>query len=86
MMEAARQAKAIATAKVDNTLYDLICEKPGSSIYDLAKSLSWSTGKVHGSIIRLKKDNWVHIDREVKNGRYITKITAIPYHEAKLYQ
>ena len=45
-MQAARDARARETSDTDYRLYEVINKKPGSSVYELAKELAWSSGKV----------------------------------------
>jgi len=59
----------------------LINKLPGLSIYDLAKETGWSSGKVHGSIQRLKKERLVHTERTTRNGRAILKVHAADWSE-----
>jgi len=47
----------------DYELYKVIYRKPGASIYELAKELGWSSGKVSGSVRRLEKDNWIKTEK-----------------------
>ena len=80
-MQAARDARARERSDTDYRLYEVITKKPGSSAYDLAKELGWSSGKVHGSVRRLEKDNWVRIEKAERDGRSVLKITSVKWHE-----
>ena len=80
-MQAARDARARERSDTDYRLYEVINKKPGSSAYDLAKELGWSSGKVYGSARRLEKDNWVRIDKAERDGRSVLKITSVSWHE-----
>jgi len=80
-MQAARDARARERADTDYKLYEVINKKPGSSAYDLAKELGWSSGKVYGSARRLEKDNWVRIEKAERGGRSVLKITPVRWYE-----
>lgn len=80
-MQAARDARARERSDTDYRLYEVINKKPGSSAYDLAKELGWSSGKVHGSVRRLEKDNWVRIEKAERDGRSVLKIMSVKWHE-----
>lgn len=80
-MQAARDARARERSDTDYRLYEVINKKPGSSAYDLAKELGWSSGKVYGSVRRLEKDNWVRIEKAERDGRSVLKITSVSWHE-----
>lgn len=59
-------------AKTDWTMYELVNKTPGLSVYALARSLGWTTGKAYGSIRRLKEKNLVYTHETEKNGRLVT--------------
>ena len=46
----ARDARVREGLDTDYELYKVINKKPGSSIYELAKELGWSSGTVYGSV------------------------------------
>lgn len=80
-MQAARDARARERSDTDYKLYEVINKKPGSSVYELAKELGWSSGKVYGSVHRLEKDNWVRIEKAERDGRSVLKIMSVSWHE-----
>jgi len=80
-MQAARDARARERADTDYRLYEAINKKPGSSVYELAKELAWSSGKVYGSARRLEKDKWVRIKKAERDGRSVLKIMSVSWHE-----
>jgi DNA-binding MarR family transcriptional regulator len=80
-MQAARDARARETSDTDYSLYEVINKTPGSSVYELAKELGWSSGKVYGSVRRLEKDNWVQIEKAERDGRSVLKIMSVKWHE-----
>ena len=62
----------------DYKLYGVICKKPGSGVYELAKVLGWSSDKVYRSIRRLVRDGWI---MAVRDGRSALKIMPVKWHE-----
>ena len=71
---AAIDARITEGLDTDYELYKLINKNPGRSIYDLAKETGWSSGKVHGSVRRLEKEELVHVERATRGGRTILKV------------
>lgn len=61
-MRAARDARVREGLDTDYELYRVINRKPDASIYELAKELGWSSGKVYGSVRRLEKDLWIRTE------------------------
>jgi predicted transcriptional regulator len=49
----------------DYDLYKVINKRPGYSIYELAKLMGWSSGKVYGSVQRLEKEGLVHTEKDI---------------------
>lgn len=66
------------SAEFDYKLYGVICKKPGSGVYELAKELGWSSDKVYGSIRHLVRDGWI---MAVRDGRSALKIVPVKWHE-----
>jgi len=62
----------------DYKLYEVICEKPGSGVYDLAQELRWSSDKVYGSIRHLVRDGWI---MAVRDGRSALKIMPVKWYD-----
>lgn len=67
-IQAVRKREALAE-DVDWDLYKWIEGHPGQSIYELAKSIGWSHGKVYSSVKRLEQDELVKVDKVIRNGR-----------------
>ena len=65
----------------DYDLYKIINKKSGFSIYQLAKEMSWSSGKVYGSIQRLEKEGLVHTEKTIKGGRTVLKVHVADWSE-----
>ena len=80
-MRAARDARVREGLDTDYKLYEVINKKPGSSIYELAKTLGWSSGKVYGSVRRLERDGWIRIRKAERDGRSVLKIISVKWHE-----
>jgi len=80
-MRAARDARVQEGLDTDYELYKVINRKPGASIYELAKELGWSSGKVYGSVRRLEKDNWIKTEKAERDGRSILKVKSVEWFE-----
>lgn len=65
----------------DYDLYKVINKKPGFSIYQLAKEMGWSSGKVYGSVQRLEKEGLIHTEKSIKGGRTVLKVFAADWSE-----
>jgi len=65
----------------DYDLYKVINKRPGYSIYELAKLMGWSSGKVYGSVQRLEKEGLVHTEKDIRGGRSILKVQAADWSE-----
>ncbi len=80
-MRAARDARVREGLDTDYELYRVINRKPGASIYELAKELGWSSGKVYGSVRRLEKDNWIRTEKAERAGRFVLRVSPVEWHE-----
>jgi len=80
-MRAARDARVREGLDTDYELYRVINRKPGASIYELAKELGWSTGKVYGSVRRLEKDSWIRTEKAERDGRSVLKVKSVEWFE-----
>jgi predicted transcriptional regulator len=65
----------------DYELYKVVNKKPGRSIYELAKEMGWSSGKVYGSVQRLEKEGLVHTEKATRGGRTILKVRSADWSE-----
>jgi predicted transcriptional regulator len=79
-IQAVRKREALAE-DVDWDLYKWIEGHPGLSIYELAKSIGWSHGKVYSSVKRLEKDGLVKVDKAIRNGRSVSIVTYRKWQE-----
>jgi len=79
-IQAVRRREALAE-DVDWDLYKWIAGHPGLSIYELAKSIAWSHGKVYSSIKRLEKDKLVTVEKVIRNGRSASIVTHRKWQE-----
>jgi DNA-binding PadR family transcriptional regulator len=80
-LEKARQIRLEKSEEADDELYDLINLMPDSSVYKLAKTIGWSTGKTHGAIRRLEKDGLIKAELVVADGRTKLMVKPTPWHE-----
>jgi len=55
----------------------MINRKPGASVYELAKELGWSSGKVYGSVQRLEKDSLIRTEKAERDGRSGLKVKPV---------
>ena len=80
-MRAARDARVQAGLDTDYELYRVINKKPAASVYELAKELGWSSGKVYGSVRRLEKDSWIRTEKAERDGRSVLKVKPVEWFE-----
>jgi predicted transcriptional regulator len=78
---AAIDARIAEGLDTDYDLYKVINKKPELSIYELAKEMGWSSGKVYGSVQRLEKEGLVHTKKDIRSGRSILKVHAADWSE-----
>jgi len=53
----------------EDFLYEFINKHRGLSVYEIAKRLNWSTGKVHGIVRRLEEKGLVKTEIIVENSK-----------------
>jgi predicted transcriptional regulator len=75
------EARITSGLDTDYELYKVINKKPGYSIYELAKEMGWTSGKVSGSVRRMEKEGLVHTQRKNRAGRTILKVYATDWFE-----
>ena len=80
-MRAAWDARVREGLDTDYKLYSVINKKPGASVYELAKELGWSSGKVYGSVRRLEKDSWIRTEKAERDGRSVLKVKPVEWYE-----
>ncbi len=68
-------------AEADYDLYEVISDHPGSSGYQLAKLIGWTTGKTNSAIDRLEKKGLIKVERVVRDGRLQRSVTPKPWQE-----
>jgi predicted transcriptional regulator len=78
---AAIDARITEGLDTDYDLYKVINKRPGHSIYELAKEIGWSSGKVYGSVKRLEREGLVHTEKDIRGGRSILKVCAADWSE-----
>jgi len=79
-IRAVRKRREIAE-DTDWELYQWIEGHPSLSIYELAKSIGWSHGKVYSSIRRLTGVDLVRVENAIRNGRSVSIITYKKWQE-----
>lgn len=65
----------------DWELYQWIESHPGLSMYEIAKALGWSHGRVYSSVKRLQGEDMIEIKNEIRNGRSVSIVTYKKWHE-----
>ncbi len=63
----------------EDYLYEFINKYRGLSIYEIAKKLGWSAGKVHAIVKRLEERGLVRAEFIVENGRVKKKIYPVDW-------
>ena len=69
MEEMANLAKKKTAFENKWALYEMISKNPETSIYELAKKMDWTPGKVEHYVKKLVKDKMISNSTEVVNGR-----------------
>ena len=75
-------AKKIETLKgelAEDYLYEIINAHEGLSIYELAKFLGWSTGKVYHIVKALEQDGLVRTEKLEEGGRIKKKVYPVDW-------
>ncbi len=67
----ATQKRRDLSGETDWELYEKVDDNPGLSVYELAKLMDWTPGRVHGSVTRLEKKGLVKTERAVRGGRAV---------------
>ena len=83
-MRSIQRANLVRTARAEDeewNLYEKISEMPNSSVYELAKLMSWTTGKTRGAVKRLEEEGLVKIEKTIRSGRAVDLITPTPWQE-----
>lgn len=75
------QARRVIGADTDWELYGLVDERPGLSIYELAKLKGWTHGRVHGSVKRLEKSGLVRTELVVEGSRAKSLVKPLEWWE-----
>lgn len=79
-LRAIRKRRELAE-DVDWELYKWIEVHPNLSIYELAKSIGWSHGKVYSSVKRLELDGLIRVEKEIRNGRSVSIVSYKKWQE-----
>ena len=73
----AKEKRELIGRMTDMELLHYLENNPGKTLYEIAKALNWSTGKVQGSLQRLKDDLKVEVVKEggrLKKRYYVKKV------------
>ena len=65
----------------DITLYNFICEHENLNMFQIAKKLGWSSGKVQWSVKRLENENMIKSELIYNTDRPKRIIKPIKWHE-----
>ncbi|HSD56892.1 MAG TPA: helix-turn-helix domain-containing protein [Methanotrichaceae archaeon] len=68
-------------AETDYDLYEMISDHSGSSSYELAKLMGWTTGRTRSAIGRLERKGLIKVERAVRNGRSVLSVVPKPWQE-----
>jgi len=75
------QARRAIGGDTDWELYEPIDERPGLSIYELAKLKGWTHGRVHGAVKRLEKSGLVKAELVVEGSRVKSLVRPLEWWE-----
>ena len=75
------EARREQGAETDYDLYEKISDAPGSSGYQLAKLMGWSTGRTNSAIARLEKKGLIKVERIIKGNRLCLSVIPRPWQE-----
>jgi len=75
------QTRRVIGADTDWELYELVDERPGLSIYELAKLKGWTHGRVHGAVKRLEKSGLVRTELVVEGSRAKSLVRPLEWWE-----
>jgi DNA-binding MarR family transcriptional regulator len=77
----ATEARRERGAGTDYDLYEMISDHPGSSSYELAKLMGWTTGRTRSAIDRLERKGLIKVERAVRDGRSVLSVVPKPWQE-----
>jgi DNA-binding MarR family transcriptional regulator len=81
-MRSVQKAAQVRTARAEDEewdLYEKVSEMPNLSVYELAKLMSWTTGKTRGAVKRLEAEGLVRIEKTIRSGRAVDLVTPTPW-------
>ncbi len=81
MLEKANKIRLFNAMKNKYFLYEVINKNHGLTIYDLAKKVNWSSGKVNHYIQKLLKDKVIENSTEIDNGKVKKHYSPVSYKE-----
>lgn len=66
----------------DNMVMQKVIEKPGSTVHEIAESLSWTSGRVDGSVNRLLKEGKIRVQHCIRRGMIVKKVYTMHEYRA----
>ena len=63
----------------EDYLYEFVNENKGLSIYEIAKKLNWSTGKVHAIVKKLESIGLIRTEITVENNRVKRRVYPVSW-------
>lgn len=79
MLEKANKIRLLNAKKNLFFLYETISAFSGLTVYDLAKKVGWTTGKVNHYIYKLLKDGVIKNSTEIENGRTKKRYSPVDF-------
>ena len=65
----------------EELVYELVNKHSGLSVYEIAKKIGWSSGKVHNIVMALEKMGLVRTSLEIERGRAKRKVYPVSWVE-----
>lgn len=83
LYELGAKAKREIGEHTDKAVLQIASKKQGVTLYDLAKTLGWTRGRVLGSIRRLSKQGRIKTKTVLRHGKVVRTIHTAEYQEPK---
>ena len=77
----AKKMENLRSETAEDYLYEIINAHAGLSIYELAKFLGWSTGKVYHIVKALEQEGLVRTEKLEEGGRIKKKVYPVDWEE-----
>jgi hypothetical protein len=64
-------ASLLSPKEIDETIIQFLKDNPASTVYEIAKHFGWTTGKVKGSIVRIRNQlgEKLTVENDTSTGR-----------------